>query len=247
MLDPALGQFARTVPARSSQESVDHLPANVLDAATQGVSLGFSALFRHEPHRIPFTAYVPLKTDKEVLGVLALTLSAGASIEQDDKQLVNSIVNHLSIALQRDRLLKEQARAQALVEADKLKTALLSMVSHDFRSPLTSIKTSVDTLLEGEKPIDAETQRALLKAIEQETDRLNRMVGNILDMSRLEAGSWRPKREETSVTELVGWTLETFEPRDNDRIKVEFPQMLQMCGLMLCRLVKFFITCWKTP
>jgi two-component system sensor histidine kinase KdpD len=103
------------------------------------------------------------------------------------------------------------------------------MVSHDFRSPLTGIKAGVTTLLQEGAPVSPETYRELLCGIDQETDRLNRMVGNILALSRLEAGAWRPQREPTPVTELIGPALATFSASENARVQVEveggFPEL----------------------
>jgi two-component system sensor histidine kinase KdpD len=94
------------------------------------------------------------------------------------------------------------------------------MVSHDFRSPLASIKASVTGLLQEGVVWDAATQRELLSGVNQETDRLNRMVGNILALSRLDADAWRPQRELTPLAELVGATLDSFSAADNRRIQV---------------------------
>jgi two-component system sensor histidine kinase KdpD len=122
---------------------------------------------------------------------------------------------------ERELLMKNEARAAALEEADRLKTALLSMVSHDFRSPLTSIKASVSTMLQDGSPLDAETAKGLLQAVDQETDRLNRMVGNILDLSRLEANAWKPRTEPTAVSELIGMSLDSFSVEGNARVVVK--------------------------
>jgi K+-sensing histidine kinase KdpD len=122
---------------------------------------------------------------------------------------------------ERDVLMKIEARAAALADADRLKTALLSMVSHDFRSPLTSIKAFVSTLLSDGAPIEGEEQRSLYQGIEMEADRLNRMVGNILDLSRLEADAWRPRREWIPISEIAGMTLSNFSSSENERIKLE--------------------------
>jgi two-component system, OmpR family, sensor histidine kinase KdpD len=94
------------------------------------------------------------------------------------------------------------------------------MVSHDFRSPLSSIKTSVTALLQDGPTWDAAAQRELLSGINQETDRLNRMVGNIIALSRLEAGAWRPQCEMVSLSEMVGAVLDSFGTEENRRIIV---------------------------
>lgn len=164
--------------------------------------------------------YLPIIVENQVLGVLYLRLKDRRSLSNTEIQVVDSLRNHAAVILQRDKLMKAEAKAQALIEADRLKTALLSMVSHDFRSPLTSIKASVSSLLEEGAPVAPEVQRGLLLAVEQETDRLNRMVGNILDLSRLEAGAWRPRKEAVPVAELIGSALDYFSREDNNRIQV---------------------------
>jgi two-component system, OmpR family, sensor histidine kinase KdpD len=165
--------------------------------------------------------YLPITLNNEIFGVICVRLKAGAMLEANDKNIINSIINHAAVVLQRDTLLQIQTKAQALSEVDRLKTALLSMVSHDFRSPLTSIKASVGSMLQEHSTVDAETQTQLLQAVDQETDRLNRMVGNILDLSRLEADAWAPKKELTAVTELVGSVLDSFGAAENSRIKLD--------------------------
>jgi two-component system sensor histidine kinase KdpD len=123
--------------------------------------------------------------------------------------------------------MKEQSRTQALKEADKLKTALLSMVSHDFRSPLTGIKAAVSALLqESPKELDSAEAKQLLQGIEQEADRINRMVGNILNLSRLEADAWKPHLESSSLSEIIGSTLASFSAEDNKRITIRLPRDL---------------------
>lgn len=132
------------------------------------------------------------------------------------------VISQLTTLIRQRAVLEAQAQAQtqALAEADRLKTALLSMVSHDFRSPLTSMKTSVTTLLQDGPAWDAASQRELLSSINEETDRLNRMVGNILALSRLEAGAWRPQCEMVSLDEVVGAALDSLDAAESQRIQV---------------------------
>ncbi len=165
-------------------------------------------------------AYLPVVVESQVLAVLYVKLKDEQVITEAETQLVDSLRNHAAVILLRDKLMKADARAQALAEADRLKTALLSMVSHDFRSPLTSIKASVSSLLEVGRPVAPEDQSALLQGVVAETDRLDRMVGNILDLSRLESGAWQPRKELTPVTELIGAALDYFSADENRRIQV---------------------------
>jgi two-component system sensor histidine kinase KdpD len=185
------------------------------------------------------SAYLPVSVEGAVPAVLYVCLQAGKHWLSEDKQVIGSLVNHIAVVLQRDHLMSDQAKAQALAEADKLKTALLQMVSHDFRSPLASIKANVSNLLveEGE-PIDSATQQSLLQAIDEETDRLNRLVGNILDLSRLEADAWKPRREPASITELVGSALDCFSQQANERIIVSLPPDLAEVSLDSVQIVQ---------
>ena len=166
--------------------------------------------------------YLPVIMDGQCQAVLFVELSEPTGLKEADWQVVESISNHVAVVLQRDRLVKDKADAQALVETDRLKTALLQMVSHDFRNPLASIKVNVSSLYDdvGE-PLDGETRRELLNSIESQTDRLNKMVGNILDLSRLKSGTWAPRRELTTVADLIGTTLDSCNSEQNKRIKVK--------------------------
>lgn len=92
------------------------------------------------------------------------------------------------------------------------------MVSHDFRSPLTSIKASIQTLKSAGRDLSSEDAVNLLDAVDEETERINKMVTNILDLSRLEAGAWRPKCESIPLEELIGSALSAFNKEANARI-----------------------------
>jgi two-component system, OmpR family, sensor histidine kinase KdpD len=161
--------------------------------------------------------YLPINVEEKLLAVLLLDGGLQPQILPGQKRIIDSLVNQAALVLQREKLMKARAMAQALIEADHLKTALLRMVSHDFRSPLTAIKASVGSLLQEDKP---GAELALLETVDQEADRLNSMVGNILDLSRLEAGAWQPRREITPVAEVIGAALDSFSKEDNQRIQV---------------------------
>ncbi len=169
---------------------------------------------------------LPIEMNDASFGSLVIRLRDGNQLTPAQERTVKSLVNHAAVILQRDDLMHIQATATAFADADRLKTALLSMVSHDFRSPLTSIKAFASTLLSEGSPLDHDTQRGLYQGIEQEADRLNRMVGNILDLSRLEAGAWKPKFETVQIAELIGMVLDPFSADDNRRITVKLDERL---------------------
>jgi two-component system sensor histidine kinase KdpD len=168
----------------------------------------------------PRSVYLPLIIEQRPLGLLYLRLRPGQAISLPERRVVQSLASQAVLVLERERLTRAATAAQALAEADRLKTALLSMVSHDFLSPLTSIKAAAGSLLQEGEALAPSTQRELLQGIEHETDRLNRMVANILALSRLEADAWRPQREPTLAAELIGAALDTFGPEENRRIAV---------------------------
>jgi two-component system sensor histidine kinase KdpD len=164
--------------------------------------------------------YLPLALEDRLLGVLYLRPGDQRPPALHERRLIQALAGQATVVLERDRLARAELQARSLQEADRLKTALLSMVSHDFRSPLTSIKASVTGLLQEGIAYDPATQRELLRGIDQETDRLNGMVGNILALSRLEADAWRPRREPTPIAELVGTALGSFGAEENRRVEV---------------------------
>jgi K+-sensing histidine kinase KdpD len=109
------------------------------------------------------------------------------------------------------------SHAKALEQSERLKSALLDAVSHDLRTPLTSIKASVTTLLEETRPgeedaLDAEGRREMLEVIDEETDRLNRFVEDLVEMARIEAGEMRLRRRPGSIEEIVSAALERAAP-----------------------------------
>jgi two-component system sensor histidine kinase KdpD len=164
--------------------------------------------------------YLPLQIEHHRLGALVLHIPAGRLQSPNVRRLVETMANHAAVILERDRLMGAELRAKALAEADRLKTALLAMVSHDFRSPLASIKASAASLAAIGPAPDPVTRQDLLDGITHATDRLNRMVGNILALSRLDADAWRPQTELTPVAEVIEAALASFSAAENRRVRV---------------------------
>jgi two-component system sensor histidine kinase KdpD len=174
-------------------------------------------------------AYLPLAVEGRVLGVLYLRLRPEQRVTPEERRLIESVANHAAVVLERDRATRGEARARALAEADRFKSALLSMVSHNFRSPLASIKASVGGLRNPDIG-DAATRDELLKGIDQETDRLNRMVANILTVSRLKAGDGLAQCEPTSIRELVGAVFDSLRADEKQRLQVTLdPNLPEVC------------------
>jgi two-component system sensor histidine kinase KdpD len=151
----------------------------------------------------------------------------GPPLSLDDRVALRSHADQLAVAV-RDRALQEDAaRAVVAREADELRTALLRAVSHDLRTPLAGIKASVTSLLSTDVVWKAEQRDEFLQTIDSETDRLNRLVGNLLDMSRLQAGVVHLQRTPATVDDVVAATLASLSA-GADAVRVEVPDDLPL-------------------
>lgn len=166
-------------------------------------------------------AFLPLAADGRVVG--ALFVRPDRALTAHERRLVETLANHAAVALARERLMREAARARALEEADRLRDALLSMVSHDLRSPLAAIQASISGMLAGDGSRDSAARREALAAVGRETDRLTRLVEDLLDMSRLEAGAWRPEPAPCPVEEWIGVALGSLTPEEDARVALDLP------------------------
>ena len=149
--------------------------------------------------------YLPIVANERVHGVLEVAGRPGqGAFHAEDEQTLTTFVHQAALALERARLGEEAARAAALAQSDELKSALLAAVSHDLRTPLASIKAAATSLLDDSIAWDESARAELLSAIDEETDRLTLMVGNLLDLSRIEAGALRPRKDWYDVDEVIG-------------------------------------------
>lgn len=139
------------------------------------------------------------------------------------RRLLPALASLLGVAIDRERLAREALEAEALRRSDAMKTALLRAVSHDLRSPLMAILTSAGALAHGELSLDHADRRELAETILGEAERLDRLVSNLLDLSRLEAGAAEPEQGVWAVEDLVLQALDGIEAA-GDRIEVSFPE-----------------------
>jgi two-component system sensor histidine kinase KdpD len=123
---------------------------------------------------------------------------------------LEAFASQTALAIERARLAEDAERAQVRAETERLRNSLLSSVSHDLRTPLASITGAASTLLENEAHLDAATRRDLLESLHEEADRLNRLVQNLLEMTRLESGALQLHTEWHPVEEVVGAALGRF-------------------------------------
>lgn len=133
-----------------------------------------------------------------------LTLVLGGRVlPAADRGLLGAFATQAAAVVERRRLAHQAMQAKALAEGNRIRTALLAAVSHDLRTPLSSIKASVSTLRHADLALDPADEAELLLGIEESTDRLDGLVGNLLDMSRLQTGSVRALERSFGIDEIV--------------------------------------------
>jgi len=162
--------------------------------------------------------YVPLDGSRRTVGVLAVSPEVRERFQDpDEMHLLDSFARQIALAIERVQLVDEAGKAQLAVETERLRNALLSSVSHDFRTPLATILGAASNLLDPDGPGDADTRRELLAAIYDETERLDRLIRNLLDMSRLESGANLLRPEWHPLEEIVGAALRRMKKQLNGR------------------------------
>jgi two-component system sensor histidine kinase KdpD len=155
-------------------------------------------------------------TDTVFLDDDTLLAIAGPDLTADDRQVLRAFTDQLAVALQNRELQAEAATADALSQANDLRTALLRAVSHDLRTPLATIKASATTLLSEDLELAPDATKELLTTIDEETDRLGNLIGNLLDMSRLQSGTFELTRREVGLDEVVAQALASLGERAAD-------------------------------
>jgi two-component system sensor histidine kinase KdpD len=148
-----------------------------------------------------------------------------ARLSADDQRVLRTFLSSLTLALQSRRLQAEAAVAARITEADQLRTALLQAVSHDLRTPLASIKASATSLLQSDVAWDTGQRREFAEAIDVEADRLNELVGNLLDMSRLNAGALNVSARPVYLEDVVASALGSLD-HDPGHVIVSVPETL---------------------
>ncbi|HEX5689158.1 MAG TPA: ATP-binding protein, partial [Roseiflexaceae bacterium] len=177
--------------------------------------------------------HIPIRDGPTVLGILRVSERApGGGLRADELQLLNTLAAQTRLAVERASLVAQVAHTQALSESEQLKSALLASVTHDIRTPLAIIKAATSTLLDADVAWDTATQQSLTQTIDSEVDHLNRLVGNLLDMSRVEAGTLSSEREAHDLGDVIGATLRRLAPQLNGRtITVDLPPDLPFVSI----------------
>jgi two-component system sensor histidine kinase KdpD len=177
--------------------------------------------------------FVPLMTPTGVIGVLGAKPSVGLhQFSEEQFHMLQTLAGQLSGALERERLSQAVQSVRDEVETERMRSALLSSVSHDLRTPLAVIAGSSSSLLVDDHKVDAETRRGLCRTIFDNADRLARIVDNLLNMTRIEAGTFRVAKQPHLLEELVGSTLRRLaEPLKGREVDIRLPDDLPLVPL----------------
>jgi two-component system sensor histidine kinase KdpD len=181
---------------------------------------------------------IPLAAAGRPIGVLVV---AGTTIASDELGLLRTFANQAALAVERARLREQTAQAELLRRVDGWRSALLGAVSHDLRTPLASMKAAVSDLRRDDLRLSKEDTDELLALIDSQSDRLARLVTNLLDMTRIEFGELELRREPAVLEDLLGESLAAFGTAEwTDRVVASFPADLPRVDvdrLLVCQIL----------
>jgi two-component system sensor histidine kinase KdpD len=165
---------------------------------------------------------VPVRSPVGVVGLLSVApRPQGRAYSASEARLARSLANLVGAFLERERLQQEAALAAAEREADRLKSSLLSSVSHELKTPLAALTATVSNLLEADVDWDEKSVRDELRAIVGDVARLNNSIGALLDLSRLEAHAWEPRRELYDLGDIIAAGIDSLPAHLRDRVTVD--------------------------
>jgi two-component system, OmpR family, sensor histidine kinase KdpD len=169
--------------------------------------------------------FIPLQTGQQIVGVVCLRIQNDPRWFAEEEHLEDerirpnarttffwTFIDQATLIIERAHLRRENLHIELLKRTDALRASLLSSVSHDLRTPLSSIKAAASSLLQEEIAWNDEERHSFAFTIEREADRLNRLVGNLLDMSRIEGGALVPEKELYPFDELMNDVLDRLSP-----------------------------------
>ena len=188
--------------------------------------------------------YLPLVTsNSQVLGVLRLERrSPVKTLEVEYMRLLEALSRQIALAIEREDLSRQTRQAQLQIETEQLRNTLLSSVSHDLRTPLTVIAGAASSLLEAEDSLDQQTKQELIQNIYEEARRLDRLVHNLLEISRLQSGHFIVNKEWHVLEEVLGCALSQLEGQLKDHpVHIDLPQELPLVPMDALLLERVFI------
>jgi two-component system sensor histidine kinase KdpD len=177
--------------------------------------------------------FLPMRTGRGPVAVVGLDSEhPGPLLSPDQRRLFNALADQAALAIERVSLAQDVQRARVAAESEKLLSALLTSISHDLRTPLASVLGSATSLRNYRHMMDESAQDELIGTIQEESERLNRFIANLLDMTRLEAGAIEPRTDLIHLDDIVGSALQRAgKVLSQHRLTVELAADLPMLRL----------------
>jgi two-component system sensor histidine kinase KdpD len=177
--------------------------------------------------------YLPLKTGRTPVGVVGLDNDkTGPLLTPEQRRLLDALTDQAAVAIERIQLVEDVERAKLAAEADRLRSALLTSISHDLKTPLAAILGAAGMLREPPDGLLKDDEAELLGTVVDESERLNRFIANLLDMTRIESGAMAPNAGLNFVGDIVGTALQrTRKITAGHRVAVDIPADLPMLNI----------------
>ena len=182
--------------------------------------------------------FLPMRTGRGAIGVIGIDSDKpGPLLTPDERRLLDALTDQAALAIERVYLVEDMDRAKRSIETERLRSALLTSLSHDLKTPLASVLGSAETLKDFSEKLSESEKTDLLATIIEESERLNRFIANLLDMTKLEAGAVVPNAALHDLGEVVGTALERASKiLARHRVEVDLPAdlpMLQVDAVLL--------------
>ncbi len=177
--------------------------------------------------------FLPMHTGRGPVGIVGLDSDRpGALLNPDQRRLFSALADQAALAIERINLAQDVEQVRVAAETERLRSALLTSISHDLRTPLASVLGSATSLRNYRHTLDEAAQDELIGTIQEEAERLNRFISNLLDMTRLESGALKPQTDLCDIGDIVGSTLgRAGKVLDQHRVVVDLGGDLPMLRL----------------
>ena len=240
-LDTVLAKVIEQIGQTFNRQVVVLLPHEntlIVRAATQGFVIDQDeqavAVWAYQKNRVAGRGtdtlpaakirYQPLQVAGRVVGVLGVKPDESNRLTPSQRALLDAYASLAALAIERGQLTEQARQAEIASVTEKLQTALLNSISHDLRTPLVSITGALTSLDEQSDSLKEEYRKSLIITAREQADRLNRLVGNLLSMTRIESGTIKLNREPGDIQDVVGTALEQLDSRITEHeIKVNVP------------------------
>ncbi|MBZ0316850.1 MAG: sensor histidine kinase KdpD [Anaerolineae bacterium] len=222
----------------------DHYPLTTGEATTAQWVYAHKQPAGHGTHTLPATAgrYLPLKTAQSTIGVLGVRFRQEKEPTPERNRLLDAFASQAALGIDATLLAEKAQQTQLLHEAEKLQSALLNSISHDLRTPLVSIAGALSSLRDQANFLDETAKSELIQGAWEETTRLNQLVGNLLDMTRLEANAVSLRQSPSDVQEMIGVALSHMKERLlNHKVRVDIPPDLPLVSADFVLIVQVMV------